>query len=149
LILLHGQCIEYLPTNIVVFFDSINSSTNTNLRSITIDSLSLPSDRFEVDACFLPLFSMLFRINSSCLDTISLTVTLNPYHVDVTKAPWTQLAQSVMAHLNSLQSLNIILPGISLPPSWHRTLSNYEVEGQDCLKENMEQEITRKLSSIQ
>ena len=148
-----GRCIEYLPTYIVIFFDSVDLSTNTSLQSITIDSLSLPSDRFEVDTCFLPLLSMLFRVNSSCLDTISLTVTLNPYHVNVTKAPWTQLAQSVITHLHSLRSLNIILPGISLSPRLRRTLPayNYAVELRDrhLLKENMEQEITGKFSGIQ
>lgn len=143
---LHGGN-EYLPTNKVIFFDSVDLSTNTTLRSITIDSLTLPSDRLEFDACFLPLLSMLFRINSSCLDTISLTVTSNPYYVDVTKAPWTQLAQSVITHLNSLRSLNIILLGISLSPRGRRTFP-FDAERRDCLKENMEQEITGKLSGI-
>ena len=131
----------------VIFFNSVDLSTNTTLRSITIDSLSLPTGHFKVDACFLPLLSMLFRINSSCLDTISLTLTSNPYHVDVTKVPWTQLAQSVITHLNSLRSLNIILPGIFLSPRKRRTL-NFEVERRDCLMKNMEQEITGKLSDI-
>jgi len=144
-----GQCIEYLPTNIVIFFDSVDLSTNTTLRSITIDSLSLPAERFEVDACFLPLLSMLFRINSSCLATISLTVALNPYHVDVKKAPWTQLAQSVITHLNSLRSLNIILPGISLSLRMRKRLPSYDGECRDRLKENMKQEITGKLGGIQ
>jgi len=143
-----GQCIEYLPTNTVIFFDSVDLSTNTTLRSITIDSLTLTVDRVEFDACFLPLVSMLSRINSSCLDTISLTVTSNPYHADVTKAQWTQLAQSVITHLNSLRSLNIILLGISLSPRMRRTLPNYDVECRGCLKENMEQEITRKFSGV-
>jgi hypothetical protein len=149
-----GRCIEYLPTYIVIFFDSVDLSTNTSLQSITIDSLSLPSDPSdEVDTCFLPLLSMLSRVNSSCLDTISLTVTLNPYHVDVTKAPWTQLAQSVITHLHSLRSLNIVLPGISLSPHLRRTLPAYpyavELRDRHRLKENMEQEITGKFSGIQ
>jgi hypothetical protein len=133
-----GQCIEYLPTNIVIFFNSVDLSTNTTLRSITIDSLTL--NGFEVDPCFLPLLSMLFRINSSCLDTISLTVTLDTYHINITKAPWTQLAQSVIAHLNSLRSLNIILRGISLSPRY-LTYAR-ELRLRDRLKEKIEQEIS-------
>jgi hypothetical protein len=144
-----GQCIDYLPTNIVIFFNSVNLSTDTTLRSITIDTLTLPFDQFEVDTCFLPLLSMLFRINPPCLDTISLTVTSNPYHVDVTKAPWAQLAQSVIAHLNSLRSLNIILPGISLSLRSRKTpIYAVELQRSDRLKENMVQEITGKFSGI-
>ena len=123
----------------VIFFNSVDLSTNTTLRSVTIDTLS------QADACFLPLLSMLFRINSSCLDTISLTVTFNVYDIDVTGAPWTQLAQSVIPRLNSLRSLNIILPGISLSP-W--PLGNFNGQHPDLLKETMEQEITGKFSGI-
>jgi hypothetical protein len=126
---------------IVMFFNSVNLSINTNLRSITIDTLSAG---YQVDVCFLPLISMLFRTNLPCLDTISFTLIANPYFGAFNTVPWTQLAQSVTALSNSLRSLNIILPGISpgqYPPSAYR---------QDRIRkmESWEQEIIGKLSGV-
>jgi hypothetical protein len=124
-----------------MFFDSIDLSINTNLRLITIDNLSAG---FKVDPCFLPLISMLFRTNLPGLDTISFTLIAGPYWGVCNTAPWTQLAQSVAALSNSLQSLNIILLGIPpgrYPPSAYR---------RDRMRkmESWEQEIIGKLSGV-
>jgi hypothetical protein len=109
-----------------MFFDSADLSTNTNLRSIIIDALSIPSHNFEVDACFLRLLSMLFRTNLPCLETISFTLASNFYYPDFNKIPWTQLAQSVVAHSSSLRSLNIILRDII--PAWKHKMKQWERE---------------------
>jgi hypothetical protein len=124
-----------------MFFDSIDLSINTNLRSITIDNLSAG---FKVDPCFLPLISMLFRTNLPYLDTISFTLIASLYCNAWNTAPWTQLAQSVRALSNSLRSLNIILPGISpgrYPPSAYRQDRMHKME-------SWEQEIIGKLSGV-
>ncbi|KIM88644.1 hypothetical protein PILCRDRAFT_813616, partial [Piloderma croceum F 1598] len=123
----------------IVFFDSADLSTNTNLRSITIDTVSIPSSSFRVDPCFLPLLSMLFRTNLSCLDTISFV--LDPFWGDVNKVPWAKLARCVIAHSNSLRSLNIILPGIQANKREERFWKH--------LIEKWEREIIGKLSGVQ
>jgi len=57
---------------------------------------------------------MLSRIASPSLDTISLNLAQLAVYGDVNNVPWDQLAQIFTMHSNSLQSINIMLPGIAL-----------------------------------
>ena len=100
-----------------MFLNSANLSLNTNLRSVTIDSLILHHVPSQIDSRFSPLIAMLSRIASPTLDTISLNLAPLTYYGDINNVPWDQLARIFTMHLGNLQFINIILPGIAVGES--------------------------------
>lgn len=105
-------------TIIVVFFQSLDLSSNMNLRSIIVDSVLVPhSTLSQADDRFSPLISMLSRTTSPFLEKITLNLTMVTadgmiYPEDMDNVPWHELAQIFAAHSNSLASINIIVPGV-------------------------------------
>jgi hypothetical protein len=97
-----------------MFFNSANLSLNTNLRTVTIDTLSLHHVPLEVDVRFPSLIAMLSSIASPSLDTITLNLAIiGGYPGDVNNVPWYQLANIFTKHSSSLRLIHITLPDIA------------------------------------
>lgn len=103
----------------VTFLQFLDLSANTNLRSVSIDSLQL---LHRMDEIFPPLISMLSRIASPFLEDISL-ILMEECPNYINGVPWYELARIFDAHSTSRATVNIrvrlsrILSDTDSPPS--------------------------------